>query len=160
MQSIPHPNDTSDEIWLWLASWFQRYSYLKVWTHARMDAQMPARVPYYKLTLSLWLWWAKKTFWPHHRGRGCVCKDSIFAFMMICAQFPLIWYATWPFSEKKTSSPMGNNRSPGSQHVWRHHNLGCSKAGNSELETVIRNKFKCSRFYASSGYLQVSKRSE
>ena len=35
-----------------------------------------------------------------------VCKDSIFAFMVLCAQFPLIWYATrllseidmvWPF---------------------------------------------------------------
>ena len=39
----------------------------------------------------------------------------------------------------KTSSRMGNNRSPGSQHnVWRHHNLRCSKARHSELETVIR----------------------
>ena len=32
-------------------------------------------------------------------------------------------------------------------------------AGN-DLETVIRNKFKHSRYYASSGYLQVLKRSE
>ena len=41
---------------------------------------------------------------------------------------------------KNTNSPMGNNRSPWSQHnVWRHHNLQCSKADNSELETVIRN---------------------
>ena len=56
---------------------------------------------------------------------------------------------------------MGNDRSPGSQHsVLRHHNLGCSKAGNSELVTVIRNKFKDSRYYASSGYLQVLKGSE
>ena len=40
----------------------------------------------------------------------------------------------------ETSSQMGNDRSPGSQHnVWRHHNLGCSKADNSELETVTRN---------------------
>ena len=39
-----------------------------------------------------------------------------------------------------TSSPMGNNRSPWSQHnVWRNHNLRCSKADNSELETVTRN---------------------
>ena len=53
---------------------------------------------------------------------------------------------------------MGNDRSTWSQHnVWRHHNLGCSKAGNSELKTVIRNKFKHSRFYASSDYLQVLK---
>ena len=64
-------------------------------------------------------------------------------------------------TENITSSPMGNDRSPGSQHnVWRHHYLQCSKAGNSELETVIRNKFKHSRYYASSGYLQVLKRSE
>ena len=40
-------------------------------------------------------------------------------------------------SDVKTTSPMGNDRSHGSQH-----NLQCSKAGNSELETVIRNKFK------------------
>ena len=40
----------------------------------------------------------------------------------------------------KTSSPMGNDRSAWSQHnVWRHHNLRCSKADNSELETVTRN---------------------
>ena len=53
---------------------------------------------------------------------------------------------------------MGNNRSPGSQHnAWRPHSLGCSKAGNSELETVIRNKLKHSTYYASSGYLQVIK---
>ena len=32
------------------------------------------------------------------------------------------------------------DRSPGSQHnVSRHHNLRCSKADNSELETVTRN---------------------
>ena len=61
-----------------------------------------------------------------------------------------------------TSSPRGNDRSPGSLYnVWRHHNLGCSKAGNSELETVIRNKFKHSRYNnANSGYLQILKRSE
>ena len=40
----------------------------------------------------------------------------------------------------ETRSPMGNDRSPWSQHnVWRHHNLRCSKADNSELETVTRN---------------------
>ena len=34
------------------------------------------------------------------------------------------------------------------------------KAGNSDLETMIRNIFKHSRYYANSGYLQVFKRSE
>ena len=29
-----------------------------------------------------------------------VCNDSIFAFMVLCDQFPLIWYATWLLSEK------------------------------------------------------------
>ena len=33
-----------------------------------------------------------KTFWPHPMG---VCYDSIFTFMVLCAQFPLIWYAAW-----------------------------------------------------------------
>ena len=51
---------------------------------------------------------------------------------------PTFWHTIWPLSE--TSSPMGNDRSPGSQHnVWLYHNLWCSKAGNSELETVTRN---------------------
>ena len=50
------------------------------------------------------------------------------------------------FNKKKTSSPMSNDRSPGSQHnVWRHHNLWCSKTSYSELETVIKNIFKHSR---------------
>ena len=43
LQSIPHPNDASDEIWLWLVGWFQRYSCLKVWTHRRMDARTDGR---------------------------------------------------------------------------------------------------------------------
>ena len=38
--------------------------------------------------------------------------------------------ATDSYSE--TSSPMGND---GSAWSWRHHNLQCSKAGNSELIT-------------------------
>ena len=61
----------------------------------------------------------------------------------------------------KTSSPMGNDRSPWSQHnVWTHHNLRCSKADNSELETVTRNQFKNRRYYGGSSNLQVLKRSE
>ena len=57
---------------------------------------------------------------------------------------------------------MGNECSPGSQHNVNgdNNNLGCSKAGHSELETVIMNKFKHSSYYTSSGYLQVLKRSE
>ena len=38
MQSIPHPNDASDKIWLRLAHWLQRYSSLKMFTDARTDA--------------------------------------------------------------------------------------------------------------------------
>ena len=37
MESIPHPNDASDEIWLGSAGWSQRYSCLKVWTDWRTD---------------------------------------------------------------------------------------------------------------------------
>ena len=59
MESIPHPNDASDEIWLWSASWSLRYLCLKMWTDGRTDERMPTRLPSYKLTLSLWLWWAK-----------------------------------------------------------------------------------------------------
>ena len=55
----------------------------------------------------------------------------------------ILWVSLLPARMKKiqsTSSPMGNDRSPWSQHnVWRHHNLRCSKADNSELETVTRN---------------------
>ena len=35
MQSIPHPNDASDKIWLRLAHWLLRYSSLKMFTHGR-----------------------------------------------------------------------------------------------------------------------------
>ena len=34
MQSIPHPNDASDKIWLRLAHWLRRYSSLKMFTDA------------------------------------------------------------------------------------------------------------------------------
>ena len=33
MQSIPHPDDASDKIWLRLAHWLRRYSSLKMFTH-------------------------------------------------------------------------------------------------------------------------------
>ena len=39
------------------------------------------------------------TFWPHPRVVG-VCNDMLFAFMVLCAQFPLMWYATWQLSQK------------------------------------------------------------
>ena len=44
----------------------------------------------------------KKWPWPFDPTPGVfgVCNDSIFAFMVLCAQFPLIWYATWLLSEK------------------------------------------------------------
>ena len=60
----------------------------------------------------------------------------------------------------KTSSPNGQRLLTWEPALClEHHNLGGSKAGYSEFETVIRNKFKHSRYYASSGYLQVLKRS-
>ena len=37
-------------------------------TGGRTHRQTPAQVPYYKLTLSLWLWWAKK--YSSHTPRG------------------------------------------------------------------------------------------
>ena len=39
------------------------------------------------------------TFYPTSGVDG-VCNDSIFAFMVLLAQFPLIWYETWLLSEK------------------------------------------------------------
>ena len=39
MQSIPHPNDASDKIWLRLAHWLRRYSSLKMFTHGRTDGR-------------------------------------------------------------------------------------------------------------------------
>ena len=43
----------------------------------------------------------------------------------------------------QTSSPMGSDRSPESQHnVCRDYTLESSNAGNSDLDTVIRPKFK------------------
>ena len=55
MQSIPHPNDASDKIWLRLAHWLRRYSSLKMFTHGQTHGRTHARTPdrpvYYKLTL-------------------------------------------------------------------------------------------------------------
>ena len=106
MQSIPHPNDAPDEIWLRSSSWSQTYSCLKVWTHGWTQAWthggMPAGVPYYKLPLSLRLWWTKNRIWPidptPRAGLGAV--GIIFASMVLHSWFPLIWYATWPCSVK------------------------------------------------------------
>ena len=39
--------------------------------------------------------------------------------------------------------------------MFEHHVLHCSKVGTSELETTIMPKFKHSKYYASSDYLQV-----
>ena len=38
MQSILHPNDASDKIWLQLAHWLRRYSSLKMFMDGRTDA--------------------------------------------------------------------------------------------------------------------------
>ena len=40
------------------------------------------------------------TFWP--LGSGERSAGKIFATMLMHSWFPLIWYATWPFSEKKS----------------------------------------------------------
>ena len=50
MQSIPHPNDASDKIWLRMAHWLRRYSSLKMFTDGRTNARTPDRPVYYKLT--------------------------------------------------------------------------------------------------------------
>ena len=42
MQSIPHPNDASDKIWLRLAHWLRRYSSLKMFTHGRTHGRTNA----------------------------------------------------------------------------------------------------------------------
>ena len=57
-------------------------------------------------------------------------------------------------------SPMGNDRSPESQHeVWRHHILQCSKAVTLNLRQ--RSGLNSNtRYYNSSAYLQVLKGSE
>ena len=39
MQSIPHPNDASDKIWLQLAHWLWRYLSLKMFTDERTDGR-------------------------------------------------------------------------------------------------------------------------
>ena len=45
--------------------------------------------------------------WPFDPIPGVegVHKDSIFAFIVLCAQFPLIWYATWLLSENDMVLP-------------------------------------------------------
>ena len=49
-------------------------------------------------------------------------------------------HQVFQYAVYQTSSPMGNDHSPEIKHNdWRHHNLGCSKAGNSELEKELKN---------------------
>ena len=58
-------------------------------------------------TSSTLIWYAtlplsdKKRHFDPTPGVEGVCKDRIFAFMVLCAQFPLISYATWLLSDKK-----------------------------------------------------------
>ena len=44
----------------------------------------------------------KEQKWPFDPTPGVVgvCNDSTLAFMVLCARFPLIWYATWLLSVK------------------------------------------------------------
>ena len=76
-------------------------------------------------------------------AQGQVTHKSLIGSCQIANPSEIIWVSLLPARMKKiqsTSSPMGNDRSPEGQHnVWRHHNLQCSKADNSELETVTRN---------------------
>ena len=50
----------------------------------------------------------EKIIWPFDPTPGVVgvCKYSIFAFMVLCAQFPLNWYATWLLSQKYIVRPL------------------------------------------------------
>ena len=117
MQSIPHPNDAPDEVWLWLASWFQRYSCLKVRT--------PARVPYYKLTLSLRLWWAKNTFFD-------LAKVTWNA-----AQYPLhhVTYARVKF-EVATSNGLGGDAFTRKYIIWPwdQGHMNCSPVSSNKCD--------------------------
>ena len=45
MQSIPHPNDASDKIWLRLAHWLRRYSSLKMFTDIFTDVYLCVSFP-------------------------------------------------------------------------------------------------------------------
>ena len=52
MQSIPHPNDASDKIWLRLAHRLRRHSSLKMFTDARTDGRTDAGSTGYMYTIS------------------------------------------------------------------------------------------------------------
>ena len=54
MQSIPHPNDASDKIWLQMAHRLRRYLSLKMFTDGRTHGR---RIDRYTISspLSLWL---------------------------------------------------------------------------------------------------------
>ena len=59
------------------------------------------------ICLPKFLWGHKKQPFDPIPGVVGVCNDSIFALMVLCAQFPLIWYATWLLSEKDIVCPLG-----------------------------------------------------
>ena len=68
MQPFPQPNDASDKIWLRSTCWFQRYSCLKVWTHARTDARTHGRTPARPVSYKLTLWAFGSGELKIHRG--------------------------------------------------------------------------------------------
>ena len=84
-------------------------------------------------------------------AQGQLTQKSLMGSCRISNPFEILWLVLLPARIKKnksTRSPMGNDRSPWSQHdVWRHHNLQCSKAGNSEFETdqelIQKHKILC-----------------
>ena len=52
------------------------------------------------------------TFWPNPPGSGSGSTGKIFATMLLNVTVPLIWYATWPYSEKVEFWPLPHPLSP------------------------------------------------
>ena len=90
--TLPSQDASTHQIW---------NSYLKEYRRYAPDTKRDGR--------TVWLLYAsqssfggiKKGSLDPTPGVKGVCKDRIFAIMVLYAQFTLIWYATWQLSEKK-----------------------------------------------------------
>ena len=79
------------------------------------------------------------TVGPHPRGRGCVQGQNMCT--LLHSSFPLIWYETWPFSEKGEFWPFDRTHDRRGMEVYGHnscyHFAACVISFNSICNITI-----------------------
>ena len=101
---------------------------------------MPVRIKKILIKMAVKTW-GNFIFFRRSIAASSVVSDGIWQKFKLIQAFMNVLVSYKSKDGQINKQPMGNDRSPGSKHiVWRHHNLRCSKAGNSELETVLHTQ--------------------